>query len=274
MTVYRVHTQDTHSVILLHELAQQLPGPGWNRTLDAALLLVTRKAQAAVEELSHALGLTPPPQAAWLHSPLGGSKGCGDDQVRKLYELLQPYDVVGVQTFHGLFAGSHLLAGPLGLPCGGDACCTAFRNASDHVRKAPEIMAAAEAFVRQRLAGLQGFVAAHVRPYPDVCWRIWTHEGWQDQQVRGAWHGLGMRTGCAAKQANIRVDITTRGSPSPGCVPAGRLSTHVTHGTVSRYLGLPALQHPVRVQRATCCSCVPTQEKLEEFCDNAYLYDR
>ncbi len=170
-------------MLLLHELAHQLPGASWNHTLDAALLLVTRKAQAAVDELSQALGLAPPPQAAWLHSPLGGSRGCSEDQVRQLYELLLPYDVVGVQTFHGLFAASHLLAGPLGLPCGGDACCNAFRNASNHVRKAPDIMAAAAAFVRQRLAGgsgngSAGFVAAHVRPYPDVCWRIWTHEGW------------------------------------------------------------------------------------------------
>ncbi len=47
-----------------------------------------------------------------------------------------------------------------------------------------------------------------------------------------------------------------------------------THGISVTHTPCSATYGTVPVRCTTCCSCVPLQEKLEEFCDNAYLYGR
>ncbi len=95
--------------------------------------------QGIVTRLAKDIGLQPPPKQFWLHSPVSCLGGCHPEQVAELRALLEPYDVVGVQTFHGLFVASQLLAGPLGWECGNNACCQSFEKATLALRKAPQV---------------------------------------------------------------------------------------------------------------------------------------
>jgi hypothetical protein len=45
------------------------------------------------------------PDHLWLESPVNAWRGCSEEQLAELAALLAPYDVVGVQTFHGLTFG-------------------------------------------------------------------------------------------------------------------------------------------------------------------------
>ncbi|KAG2497292.1 hypothetical protein HYH03_004875 [Edaphochlamys debaryana] len=162
-------------VILLEELEAKLGGSAWDRTLDAVLYMVPPSPMKRQVSLITDQGFRPPAdKAAFIDSPVTSWTGCSEEQVAQLKKLLEPHSVVGVQTFHGLIYGSHWLAGPLATSCT-DACCQSFKDRAPAVRKASWIYALADAFIHDRLGG-KPFVAAHVRPYPDPCVRIWTQE--------------------------------------------------------------------------------------------------
>ncbi len=153
--------QASANVILLAELAQKLPD--WNRTLDALLVVGNYKEKGNVPRLASEMGLEAPPKRLWLKSPVS-MLGCQPEQIAELRALLEPYDVVGVQSFHGLFAGSQMLAGPLGKGCGNDTCCDGFQKATMAVRKAPQVSLDAHgAFVPS--ATLQGNKYLHAAGY-------------------------------------------------------------------------------------------------------------
>lgn len=129
--------QASADVVLLADLKSELPD--WDRTLDAVLLMGKAQDKEIATRLAKDLDLQPPPKRFWLHSPLSCLGGCHPEQIAELRALLEPYDVVGVQTFHGLFVASQLLAGPLGWECGNNACCKGFEKATLALRKAPEV---------------------------------------------------------------------------------------------------------------------------------------
>lgn len=121
-------------MVLLADLSRELPD--WNRTLDALLVVGNYKEKGNVPRLASDMGLEAPPKRLWLKSPVS-MLGCRPEQIEELRALLNPYDVVGVQF--GLFAGSQMLAGPLGRGCANDACCDGFHKATMAVRKAPQV---------------------------------------------------------------------------------------------------------------------------------------
>ncbi len=110
-----------------------------NRTLDAVLIVGNDKEKGFIPGLAGSLGLRAPRRRLWIDSPVSSSTGCHPEQIEALRALLEPYDIVGVQSFHGLFVGSQMLAGPLGWECGHNPCCEGFRKATMAVRKAPQV---------------------------------------------------------------------------------------------------------------------------------------
>ena len=102
-------------------------------------------AGAQVHGLSRMIGLLPPRSEDWIESPVSSKKGCSAAQLRALRQQLDPYDRVGVQTFHGLVFGSHWLSGPP--ECQGNVCCEAFKRVCKMLHKSQTIYALAQSFI-------------------------------------------------------------------------------------------------------------------------------
>ncbi len=197
-------------------------------------------------------GLEPPRDKLWFSSPLRASTGCSQELLQQLYDMLLPYDVVGVQTFHGLFSTSQVLAGPM--ECdehsgGGDAgdqgetgerggssadggssansnrgkgsmCCDAFQRASGLLRKSKWVLDTAQEFVEARIGKGARFVAAHVRPYPDPCVRTWALGAEELRRVRWAGRREGTGVVTRAQFAVLLGDRCWAGSAlDPMCRP-------------------------------------------------------
>ncbi|KXZ47729.1 hypothetical protein GPECTOR_33g611 [Gonium pectorale] len=176
------------------QLGGEQGGAAWSGTLDAVLLLAAPDQPRLVEMMPstiRAMGLKTPPPDRWLTSPVACWFGCTPDRIAQLRALIAPHRVVGVVTSHGLLYGSHWLAGPMLLSCK-DACCQAYKDTALHLRMSPAIYTMADRFARGALGG-QPFLAAHVRPFPDGCVRLWSRPGMlQDmdrvKRICGNWY--------------------------------------------------------------------------------------
>ncbi|PNW74191.1 hypothetical protein CHLRE_13g588850v5 [Chlamydomonas reinhardtii] len=172
------HVKANADAVLMAELPAALGRPEWAGEMDAALLLVPPDQRMGKASLASQL-LKPVPDNKWLQSPVSAWRGCSPEQVAELKQLVAPYQVLGVQTFHGLVYGSQWLAGPFPLECE-DECCRAFKQMASFIRKSPAIYDMANTYIQERM-GDKPYVAAHVRPYPDPCVKIWTQNDTADR---------------------------------------------------------------------------------------------
>ncbi|PNH07178.1 hypothetical protein TSOC_006413, partial [Tetrabaena socialis] len=157
--------------VLLRELRTS---GGWGGNLSAVVCFRDYH-WPPIRRMATLLGLTAPAEDAWLRSPASSTRGCSDAAVEQLRRLVQPFKFVGIVTFNDFTYPTSVLAGTLLLDCGGDACCQAYKEGSPSLRMSPQLLQLADGFVRAHAGGEQGrgFVASHIRPYPDLCVELW-----------------------------------------------------------------------------------------------------
>ncbi|KAG2486715.1 hypothetical protein HYH03_014643 [Edaphochlamys debaryana] len=155
-----------------HVLLDDLKAGGWDGQLDAIVFLRADHEFPHVKGKCRLMGLEPPGPDRWMLSPLSHYLGCTQDRVDQLRDMIKPYRYVGVLCFHDLVPQAHKMAGALLTDCA-DQCCQAYKDRSVLLRKSPLLHQLAGELMASTLGKHRRFIAAHIRPMPDPCLRIW-----------------------------------------------------------------------------------------------------
>lgn len=103
-----------------------------------------------------------------------------------------------------------------------------------------------QTYIQERM-GDKPYVAAHVRPYPDPCVKIWTQNDTADRTVRvRAWMPECVRPSCGQTVGRGRLGV--------GSVPTQAWPSHMK---------------AARRMHAVCL-----QDKVNQYCNNEYLLYR